>query len=100
MIAPCKTPQRFVRAARHVVNTAIRIRYCGDSARAKASGEMAFWRGRHAEEGTLSNDHYEHLFTTLHGLSRRDFVNSHVLDVGCGPRGSLEWATGIAASCS
>jgi 2-polyprenyl-3-methyl-5-hydroxy-6-metoxy-1,4-benzoquinol methylase len=55
--------------------------------------EMTYWRGRHeAEKGQLSNAHYEPLYTTVYGLTRADFAGQRVLDIGCGPRGSLEWA--------
>jgi SAM-dependent methyltransferase len=43
-------------------------------------------------EGRLGNAHYEALFTGLVGLSADDYAGKAVLDVGCGPRGSLEWA--------
>lgn len=57
---------------------------------------MRYWTGRAALEGVLGNDHYEHVFTTQFGLEARFFDGKRVLDVGCGPRGSLEWAAGAA----
>ena len=33
------------------------------------------------------------VYTVVFGLTRDDFAGKAVLDVGCGPRGSLEWAT-------
>ncbi len=57
---------------------------------------MAYWRERAAAEGTLGHAHYERVFTTHFGLLTGDFADRRVLDVGCGPRGSLEWA-GAAA---
>jgi SAM-dependent methyltransferase len=59
----------------------------------KSDAEYAYWAGRLRAEGTLSNDHYERIYTTSFGLDRSDFVEKRVLDIGCGPRGSLEWAT-------
>ena len=59
----------------------------------KARSEMAYWRERHAAEGTLSNDHYERYYTSFFGLDHAFYEGKRVLDVGCGPRGSLEWAT-------
>ncbi len=44
-------------------------------------------------QGELSGDFYEPLFTEMFGLDRSDYAGKRVLDVGCGPRGSLEWAT-------
>ncbi len=60
----------------------------------KQSSEYAYWSGRSkAEQGMLSNAHYEPLFTTVYGLTRDDYRDKRVIDIGCGPRGSLEWAT-------
>src|SRR3954468_20042683 len=60
----------------------------------KGDHELAFWRARMDDEGgRLENRHYEHFFTTWFGLDRDFYVGRRVLDVGCGPRGSLEWAT-------
>ena len=36
--------------------------------------------------------HYEYFFTEYFGLTRDDYRDRSVLDVGCGPMGSLEWA--------
>src|SRR5262249_8687542 len=57
------------------------------------SRQLGYWKGRYAKEkGRLSNSHYEPLFTTVYGLQRQDYNGKRVLDIGCGPRGSLEWA--------
>ena len=37
--------------------------------------------------------HYEHFFTEFFGLTREYYEGKAILDVGCGPMGSLEWAT-------
>jgi SAM-dependent methyltransferase len=57
---------------------------------------MDYWSHRAALEGELGNAHYERVFTVQFGLSPSFFDAQRVLDVGCGPRGSLEWATGAA----
>jgi SAM-dependent methyltransferase len=62
----------------------------------KGDAEMDYWSHRAALEGELGNAHYEHVFTAQFGLSPRFFDAQRVLDVGCGPRGSLEWATSAA----
>lgn len=62
----------------------------------KARGEMAFWQGRTAKEGVLRNDHYEQFYTLHFGLERSFYAGKRVLDIGCGPRGSLEWASHAA----
>lgn len=60
--------------------------------RGKAAEEMRYWRARAAEEGTLRGDHYRRVFTTHFEIPTDFFHGKRVLDVGCGPRGSLEWA--------
>jgi SAM-dependent methyltransferase len=61
--------------------------------RPKERAELGYWMMRaHQEGGELANDWYEEIFTDLFGLGRCDYAGKRVLDVGCGPRGSLEWA--------
>lgn len=62
----------------------------------KGDAEMRYWSERAALEGVLGNAHYERVFTTQFGLDAQFFAGKRVLDVGCGPRGSLEWAAGAA----
>jgi SAM-dependent methyltransferase len=76
---------RFHRAA-------VLLRFRGDVTRAKAATELAFWRKTLGRERVVENRHYEHLFTTLFGIKPEEYAGRRVLDVGCGPRGSLEWA--------
>lgn len=58
--------------------------------------ELQYWQERKREEGELANAHYAELFTDHVGLTPDFYADKSVLDVGCGPRGSLEWA-GMAA---
>jgi SAM-dependent methyltransferase len=60
----------------------------------KAVHELAYWRERKAAHGELeqSNAHYGWAFTDYFGLPREFYDGKRLLDVGCGPRGSLEWA--------
>jgi SAM-dependent methyltransferase len=67
-----------------------RLRRAG---RKKRDAELAYWRARRAEEGRLGNEHFEALFTGVVGLDAGFYRGKAVLDIGCGPRGSLEWAT-------
>ena len=60
---------------------------------AKRTAELAYWRGRQAEERVLENDWYRDAFTTVFGLDEAFYAGKRILDIGCGPRGSLEWAT-------
>jgi len=57
------------------------------------SGELAYWSERKDSEGRLANHWFERFYTTHFGLSLADYTDKRVLDIGCGPRGSLEWAT-------
>src|SRR5687767_10314946 len=51
------------------------------------------WKEKEAQEsGRLLNTHYEPFYTTVFGLTHADYAGKAVLDIGCGPRGSLEWA--------
>ncbi len=61
---------------------------------AKRRAELGYWKNQYIAEGGLRGDYYERFFTTFFGLSRGDYDGKRVLDVGCGPRGTLEWATG------
>ncbi|MBF9030994.1 methyltransferase domain-containing protein [Rhodobacterales bacterium HKCCE3408] len=63
----------------------------------KEQEEIAYWNRRAEAEKTLGNGHYKHFFTGHFDLTPEDYAGKHVLDVGCGPRGSLEWCT-MAAS--
>jgi SAM-dependent methyltransferase len=54
--------------------------------------ELIYWRHRHKREGKLRNGHYEYFYTKAFGFTHDTYENKRVLDVGCGPRGSLEWA--------
>ena len=55
--------------------------------------ELKYWKGKHQSEGTLTNDHYEYFYTTHFCVDASFYKDKVVLDIGCGPRGSLEWAS-------
>ena len=59
----------------------------------KELNELNYWKSRKQQEGILSNNHYEYFYTTHFGLSPSFYKGKTILDLGCGPRGSLEWAT-------
>lgn len=63
---------------------------------AKRRGELQYWRERVEVEGSLRASHYEWLFKDHFGLRESSYDGTSVLDVGCGPRGSLEWAAAAA----
>jgi ubiquinone/menaquinone biosynthesis C-methylase UbiE len=53
---------------------------------------MKYWKSRSKVNGRLHNHHYQEAFTDGFGLSLDFYQNKKMLDIGCGPRGSLEWA--------
>ena len=60
----------------------------------KSTAKLDFGRGRFTEEnGVLGNEHFEVLFAEHFGVHRSFFAGKRILDIGCGPRGSLEWAS-------
>lgn len=59
----------------------------------KEFNELKYWKSRKMTEGKLANDHYQYFYTTHFGFSDSFYGGKFILDIGCGPRGSLEWAT-------
>lgn len=60
---------------------------------AKGRFEMDYWKQKYAEEGgRLANDHYKWLYVDFWGFDDAFYAGKRILDIGCGPRGSLEWA--------
>lgn len=58
----------------------------------KGASELRYWAAAKEKEAVLHNSWYEYFYTTHFGLTRDDYRGKKVLDIGCGPRGSLEWA--------
>jgi len=58
----------------------------------KRLSELYYWKGVLKREGTLANDHFLHFYTSHFGLDEGFYRGKALLDIGCGPRGSLEWA--------
>lgn len=79
----------FEKAKRRVVNIFLGIFV---PSRLKGYNELRYWKKRKREEGVLSNVHYEYFYTTHFGIEPSYYNNKTLLDIGCGPRGSLEWA--------
>ena len=63
----------------------------------KEAHELAYWKNVHEREssvnkdGKLGNTHYQRFYTDFFGFSKEDYIGKRILDVGCGPRGSLDW---------
>ena len=53
---------------------------------------LKYWLKRKAAEGTLTNGHYQAFYTSHFDLAPEFYADKRILDIGCGPRGSLEWA--------
>tara|TARA_R110002072_G_scaffold19826_13_gene73074 strand:+ start:520 stop:1179 length:660 start_codon:yes stop_codon:yes gene_type:complete len=58
----------------------------------KESFELAYWKMTKKRDKLFGNDHYEYFYTEYFGLDKSFYEAKGVLDIGCGPRGSLEWA--------
>ena len=58
----------------------------------KERNEIAYWRSRLAAEGQLTNQRYVQSYTKTFDLEPSFYAGKRILDIGCGPRGSLEWA--------
>ena len=58
----------------------------------KKKRALGFWKWRLEQEVTLGNAHYQPFYTSFFGLDEDHYRDKRILDIGCGPRGSLEWA--------
>ncbi|MFQ3579174.1 MAG: class I SAM-dependent methyltransferase, partial [Bacteroidales bacterium] len=54
--------------------------------------EYLYWKIQYIFDPDLSNYHYEYFYTRFWGLNSEFYINKNILDIGCGPRGSLYWA--------
>jgi SAM-dependent methyltransferase len=78
--------------------TYMRVRYRGDVLAMKHAQELRFWHDEQAAEGgRLYNDHIRRTFVEAFGLDEGAFRGARMLDIGCGPLGSLEWADDAAS---
>ncbi|MBD3750696.1 MAG: class I SAM-dependent methyltransferase [Sphingobacteriales bacterium] len=58
----------------------------------KSVAELFYWKFKKLTEKDLTNWHYKYFYTTNFDLSDSFYEDKVILDIGCGPRGSLEWA--------
>ena len=64
----------------------------------KGEAELNYWQRCYQAEGNVfNNNHYEYFYTGHFKLNKGYFTGKRILDIGCGPRGSLEWADNAAA---
>ena len=60
---------------------------------AKKWNELLFWRLHFAKtKGVVYNQHFLRLFTSTFQLDPGYYDGKRILDVGCGPLGTLDWA--------
>lgn len=61
----------------------------------KSHSELSFWRSRlEIDKGKFKNSHYERLMLAMAQESSGEFLKGKIVaDFGCGPRGSLVWAS-------
>ena len=59
----------------------------------KEEMETLYWKLNLRKSGNkFYNGHFEYYYTDLFGLDPGYFTGKKILDIGCGPLGSLEWA--------
>ena len=58
----------------------------------KEEYEIEYWKKQlKKDNGNLKNSWYERFYTHFFNLSKSDYIGKRILDVGPGPRGSLDW---------
>lgn len=62
-----------------------------EPSKVKGRYELKFWRILRLRKGFYTH-HYEHFYTIHFGFDKAFFNGKKILDIGCGPMGSLEWA--------
>ncbi|MEI9885481.1 MAG: class I SAM-dependent methyltransferase [Rhizomicrobium sp.] len=84
--------------AKVLLNSALSLLPQSARLKYKEHHELRYWRGvaqtmvKNPTQQAHERAHYEHFFTTFFGLAKADYAGKAVLDIGCGPCGSLEWA--------
>jgi len=55
--------------------------------------ELGYWKiVKLLSKNLNNNSHYKYFYTSNFSLSEEFYQDKIILDIGCGPRGSLEWA--------
>lgn len=57
----------------------------------KLISELTYWYYVKLKEGKLNHNHFKYFQTEYFGIEPEYYNDKIVLDIGCGPRGSLEW---------
>ena len=58
----------------------------------KLNLEYFYWWLTNKQQKGLKNLHFEEFFTSHFNIEKSFYTDLKILDIGCGPRGSLEWA--------
>lgn len=59
----------------------------------KKNSELDFWKGMlEKDNGTFVNSFYTDYYIKHFNFKYEDYKDKKILDIGCGPSGSLEWA--------
>ncbi len=59
-----------------------------NSSKNKYKKELEYWK----KKKNLGNSFYQYYYTACFNIDKSFYDNKKILDIGCGPRGSLEWA--------
>jgi SAM-dependent methyltransferase len=70
----------------------MRILSCFSQTKKREYAGLKHWFKRLPIEKILTHGHYHHFFTAHFGFDDGFYSSRRILDIGCGPRGSLEWA--------
>jgi SAM-dependent methyltransferase len=63
-----------------------------DREKVKEFFEISYWYLIKLTNRSITNYHYEEFYTKRFGLDKSFYNNKIIVDLGCGPRGSLDWA--------
>lgn len=70
------------------------VKYEKNRLELKYDAELSYWKSRHEIEKKLQNHWYKNLFLYIAEKENDSFIEDKIIaDFGCGPRGSLAWAT-------
>tara|TARA_B110000008_G_scaffold269285_1_gene298366 strand:- start:7095 stop:7772 length:678 start_codon:yes stop_codon:yes gene_type:complete len=58
----------------------------------KEDCEITYWKKQKKDKTPLGNSWYKGWYVDFFKIDYNKFANKKILDIGCGPRGSLEWA--------
>ena len=83
----------LIRVIKKVLKRLFKIVRAENPIKIKEFHELSFWSNQKNIEGVLSNSHYEYFYTTHFQIEKSVYDGKVLMDIGCGPRGSLEWAS-------